>query len=169
MDSPFFYPSHVHFQSWVLDGMEFEAIRAPGFARQVLRGLVASSTAFGIFDRWFRCQFVNDALAKINRIPRQDHIGETVRTITGEVALKAEPALQAVFDTGRLISGFEITGKLPKRSAVGHWVATYFPIRDSRGKVNQVGVLGAEIASHVQSEATITGANQQLLDRLTLN
>ena len=117
--------------------------------------------------------FAADSLTKpsrqINRIPVQDHIGETVRRITGQVALKAEPALQAVFDTGRIISGFEITGKLPKRSDVGHWVATYFPIRDARRRVKQVGVLSAEIASHVQSEQTVTEVSRQLLEGLTLN
>jgi DNA-binding NarL/FixJ family response regulator len=138
----------------------FDAIRAPHFAGQVLSGLVASNIAFGIFDRWFRCQFVNEALAKINRIPVRDHIGETLRTIAGEVALKAEPILQAVFDTGKVISGFEITGKLQKRPEVGHWIATYFPIRDARGRIIQVGVLSAEIAA--------SGVNQ-LAERVTLN
>ena len=147
----------------------FDAIRAPRFAEQVLTGLVASSTAFGIFDRWFRCQFVNEALAKINRIPVQDHIGESLRKIAGGVALKAEPLLQAVFDTGKVISSVEITGKLPKRSDVAHWVATYFPIRDARGRVKLVGVLSAEIASHTQSDEPITGVSKQLVGRLTFN
>ena len=138
-------------------------------AGQVLAGLVASNIAFGIFDRRFRCRFVNSALARINRISVKDHIGQTIRTITGEVALKAEPVLQAVFDTGEVISDFEITGKLPKSSDVGHWVATYFPIRDARERVQHVGVFGAEIASHVQGEKTVTWANQHLLQRLALN
>jgi DNA-binding NarL/FixJ family response regulator len=149
--------------------MDVNVIRAPNFSGQVLRGLIASSIAFGIFDRQFRCRFVNEALAKINRIPVQDHIGETLRRIAGQVALKAEPVLQAVFDTGRIVSGFEVTGKLPKRPEVGHWIATYFPIRDARGRVKQVGVLSAEIASHVQSEETVTGVSRQLLEGLTLN
>jgi DNA-binding NarL/FixJ family response regulator len=147
----------------------FDAIRTPHFAEQVLTGLVASSICFSIFDRQFRCQFVNEALAKINRIPVADHIGEGLRKITGEVAKKAEPILQAVLDTGKIISGFEITGKLPKRPDVGHWIATYFPIRDARGKVKQVGVLGAEMASQVPSAETVTGVNKQLLEGLTLN
>src|ERR1700688_4003842 len=156
MDSPFL----------VLDVMEVDGIRAPHFSGQVLSGLVTSSIAFGVFDRWFRCRFVNEALARINRIPVQDHIGESLRNIAGEVALKAEPILQAVFDTGKVISGFEITGQLPKRSDVGHWIATYFPIRDARGRVKQVGVLSTEIASHTHSDETITGVNKQLLEGL---
>src|ERR1700688_642529 len=155
MDSPFL----------VLDVMEVDGIRAPHFSGQVLSGLVTSSIAFGVFDRWFRCRFVNEALARINRIPVQDHIGESLRNIAGEVALKAEPILQAVFDTGEVISGFEIAGKLPKRPDVGHWIETYFPIRDARGKVKQVGVIVVEIASHVQSEETVTGVSKELLER----
>jgi len=147
----------------------FDAVRVPHFAGQVLIGLIASDVNFAIFDRQLRFRFVNDALAKINRIPVQDHIGESLRKITGEVALKAEPALHAVFDTGKVISGFEITGKLPKGLDVGHWIATYFPIRDARGKVKQAGVLGAEIASPAQSEETVTRVDQELLQKLTLN
>jgi DNA-binding CsgD family transcriptional regulator len=147
----------------------FDVIRAPHFAGQVLSGLVTSSIAFGIFDRRFLCRFVNEALARINHIPVQDHIGESLRNIAGEVALKAEPILQGVFDTGKVISGFEITGKLAKRSDVGNWIATYFPIRDVRGRVKQVGVLSTEIALHTQSDETITGVNKQLLEGLTLN
>lgn len=147
----------------------FDAIRAPNFSGQVLRGLIASSVPFGIFDRQFRCRFVNKALAKINRIPVQDHIGESLRTITGEVALKAEQAIRAVFETGKIISGFKITGKLPNRPDVACWIATYFPIRDARGRVKQVGVLGAEIPLHARSEETVAGVNQQLLERLNLN
>jgi hypothetical protein len=77
--------------------------------------------------------------------------------------------LHAVFETGEVITGFEITAKLPKRSDVGHWIATYFPIRDARGRVEQVGVLGAEIVSPAHSEETVTNVNQQLLHKLTLN
>ena len=80
----------------------------------------------------------------------------------GDVALQAEPILQSVFDTGKVISGFEITGKLPKRRDVGHWIATYFPIRDAREKIIQVGVLSAEIASHSQP-ATLSDREREIV------
>jgi DNA-binding CsgD family transcriptional regulator len=149
--------------------MDFDATRAPHFAEQVLAGLVASSICLGVFDRRLRCRFVNEALANVNRIPVQDHIGESLRALTGKVSLKAEPVMRAVFETGKVISGFKIAGKLPRRSDVAYWVATYFPIRDCRGRVEQVGVLGAEIASQAQSDETVTGVNKQLLEGLSLN
>jgi len=105
----------------------------------------------------------------MNRIPAQDHIGEHVRQIAGEVALQSELAFDAVFDSGKVISGFEIIGRLPRRPDVGHWIETYVPIRDARGRVKQVGAIVVEIASHAQSEETVTGVNKQLLKGLTLN
>jgi hypothetical protein len=98
--------------------IEFDAIRAPNFSAQVLTGLIKSSIAFGVFDRWFRFRFVNDTLAKINRIPVRDHMGESIRNIAGDMALQAEPILQSVFDTGKVISGFEIT-KTPQEAGCG--------------------------------------------------
>lgn len=145
--------------------IEFDAIRAPNFSAQVVTGLIKSSIAFGVFDRWFRFRFVNDTLAKINRIPVRDHMGESIRNITGDMALQAEPILQSVFDTGKVISGFEITGKLPKRPDVGHWIATYFPIRHSRGRIVQVGVLSAEIVSH-SHPATLSEREREIVTSL---
>jgi DNA-binding NarL/FixJ family response regulator len=138
--------------------MDCDAIRTPNFSAQVLRGLITSSIAFSVFDERFRFHFVNDALAKINRVPVKDHLGESVRKIAGDLALKAEPILESIFGTGKVVSGFEITGKLPKRPDVAHWVATYFPIRNEKRRIIQVGVLSAEIVS-----------NGQLLERVSLN
>lgn len=149
--------------------MNFDAIRAPNFPGQVLTGLIRSSIALSVFDQRFRFRFVNDALAKINRVPVQDHIGENVRKIAGNLALKAEPILESIFDTGKVVSGFEITGKLPKRFDVGHWIATYFPIRNTKGRVIQVGVLSAEIVSHSQAKQAVSGGNQKLLEKVSLN
>src|SRR5258708_13271575 len=130
--------------------MDCDAIRTPNFSAQVLRGLITSSIAFSVFDERFRFHFVNDALAKINRVPVKDHLGESVRKIAGDLALKAEPILESIFDTGKVVSGFEITGNLPKRPHLAHWFPTYFPLRNEQGRIIQVGVLSAEILSDVQ-------------------
>jgi len=148
--------------------MDFDAIRTPNFPGQVLTGLVESNIAFSVFDQRLRFRFVNDALAKINRVPVQDHIGESVRKIAGDLALKAEPILESIFETGKVVSGFEISGKLPKRPDVGHWIATYFPIRNKRGRVIRVGVLSVEILSQHLLERVILNTQQLLLQLLRL-
>jgi DNA-binding CsgD family transcriptional regulator len=146
-----------------------DAIRAPNFSRQVLTGLVGSTIGFAICDRWFRYLFVNEALARMNRVPPQDHIGETIHSITGDAAVKIEPAIHAVFDKGKVVSAVEIIASLPKRPDAGHWTETYVPIRDARGRIKQVGIFVVEVDSHAQSEETAIGVNQQLLERAALN
>lgn len=148
---------------------DVDAIRVSDFSRQLLDGLVASSMGVATLDQWFRFQYVNEALATMNRIPAKDHLGEHVRKIAGEVALQSELAFHAVLESGKVISGFEIIGKLPKRPDVGHWKETYFPIRDARGNVKQVGVLVVEIGSHSQSKQAGSGGSKQLIERVSLN
>src|ERR1700675_3263390 len=111
--------------------MDSDAIQPPDFAGQVLNGLISSSVGFAIFDRWFRYQSINNALAVIHGVPVQDHFGESIRKMAGEVALTVEPALDSVFETGKVISSFEIVGSLPSRPGLGHWLDTCFPIRDA--------------------------------------
>lgn len=135
----------------------------------MLKSLLESNIGFAIFDRRFRFQFANEALAAMNRIPAQDHIGEHARKIAGEVALRVEPTFHAVFDTGRIISGLQIMGRLPKRSDVCHWTATWFPIRDPRERVKQVGTFVVEVSSYAQSGEVASGRNQRLLERVSLN
>lgn len=60
-------------------------------------------------------------------------------------------------------------GRLPKRSDVGHWTATLFPIRDSRERVKQVGAFVVEVNSYTQSGEVASGHNQRLFERLSLN
>lgn len=104
----------------------------------------------------------------MNRIPAIDHIGEHAQKIAGEVALRSELAFHAVFESGKVISWFEIIGKLPRRPEVGHWRETYFPIRDERGRVKQVGVFAIEVPSYAQSEDVASGGDQ-LLEKVSLN
>lgn len=145
--------------------MDIDALRVPDISGQVLASLIASNIGIAVFDQWLRYRFVNDALARINGIPVQDHIGESVRKIAGEV--KAEPAFRAVFSSGKVISGLEITGKLPKRSDVGHWIETYLPIRRAGEMVTYVAVLMIEVSFGTRKE--VKELDQQLLERLTLN
>jgi DNA-binding CsgD family transcriptional regulator len=105
----------------------------------------------------------------MNRVPPQDHLGETIHNITGDAALKIEPAIHAVFDKGKVVSAVEVIASLPKRPDAGHWTETYVPIRDARGRVKQVGIFVVEVDSHAQSEETVTGVNKELLERLALH
>lgn len=109
------------------------------FSRQVLDGLLDSNIGFAVFDNRFRYRFANEALAKLHRVPPEAHDGEGLRSIVGNAASKIEPALDVVFDTGKVLTCFELVSNVPTRPGLVHWTGTHFPIRDGRGKLKQVG------------------------------
>jgi DNA-binding CsgD family transcriptional regulator len=135
------------------------------FSRQVFKGLLTSNVGFGVLDRRFRYRLVNEALAAMHRIPAEAHLGETLRSMTGNGAVKIEPALGAIFDTGEVVSSAELIGSAPRRSEGVHWTGTHFPIRDGRGKIKEVGVIVVEVGSGIHNRSAI-GANKRLLQKL---
>jgi DNA-binding CsgD family transcriptional regulator len=138
------------------------------YSREVFAGLLTSNIGFAVFDRRFRYRLVNEALAAMHRVPAEAHSGESLRSITGIAAGKIEPALDAVFATGKALPNFELIDNVPTRPEGVHWTGTHFPIRDGRGKINEVGVFVVEIGSGVQ-DRTALSANKTLLQKLVLD
>jgi DNA-binding CsgD family transcriptional regulator len=143
-------------------------MRASDFSAEVFKGLLTSRIGFAVFDRKFRYRLVNEALAAMHRVPAEAHSGESLRSITGKAAGKIEPALDAVFATGKALPNFELIDNVPTRPEGVHWTGTHFPIRDGRGKVKEVGVFVTEVGSEVRNGAVVT-VNPQLLEKLVLN
>jgi DNA-binding CsgD family transcriptional regulator len=149
-------------------GQRRGSVQGAHFSRQVLQGLLTSNVGFAVFDHRFHYRLVNEALAAMHRVPAQAHAGESLRQITGAAALKIEPALDAVFATGKGVPSFELIGNIPKRPEAVHWTGTHFPIRDGRGKVKEVGVFVVDVGSAVQNRAD-NSATKNLLETLILN
>jgi DNA-binding CsgD family transcriptional regulator len=100
-----------------------------------------------ICDAELRYVNVNNALAVMNGVPAEAHIGRTVREVTGSVGSSIELMMGCVLFTGQSVLNLEVMGKLPTRNEVGYWIANYFPVHDSTGGVKQVGALVVEITS----------------------
>jgi DNA-binding CsgD family transcriptional regulator len=108
-----------------------------------------------ICDSQLRYVSVNNALAAMNGIPAEAHVGKTVREILGRVASTVELMLNSVLLTGQSLLNAEVMGELPTRNEEGHWIENYFPIHDSNGGVKQVGVLVVEITELRKLENSI--------------
>lgn len=138
-----------------------------GEPRELLSALFKSSTVgVAICDRQFRFRAVNDALASMNRIPAAALLGKTLHAVLGSAAAKVQPAFEHVFATGQPLSNFEVTAELPSRGAAGHWNASYFPIKDRAGQVQQVGAIVLELTKHNELEAALFRLTDKLA-RLT--
>jgi formate hydrogenlyase transcriptional activator len=126
---------------------------APGITldlKQLLgRFLSNSDVGLAIFDEQTRYLAVNDALAAINGIPAEAHLGKRVREVfTGqlnsEVLEQIERSVRHVLTTGETAS-FEICAQLATRTETGYFLNSYFPIKDNDGSAKQVGAIIAEI------------------------
>jgi PAS domain S-box-containing protein len=130
----------------------------------LLAALFNSSTVgVAICDRQLRFQAINDALASMNGIPAQEHLGKTIHAVLGSAATKIQPAFDHVFATGQPLSNVEVTAELPTRGTIGHWNESYFPIKDRAGEVREVGAVVLELTRSKELEASLLSLTDKLL------
>ena len=144
-------------------GRKLALPRALGEPHDLLSTLFQSSTVgVAIFDRQFRYRAVNDALAFMHGLPASAHLGKSLHAVLGSAAAKVQPAFEQVCATGRPLSNFEVTAELPSRGEIGHWNASYFPIKNDAGQVQQVGAIVLELTKRKEIEAALLHLTENL-------
>ena len=134
------------------------------YSEQLLTSFFGTSTVgLAICDRQIRFLAVNDTLAHMNGVPAGDHIGKTMREILGDFTDSIEPIFRRVFVTGEPVLNHVVSGTLPARGEVGHWIENYFPIRDDKGVIQQVGAVVVEITKQKELEQSLRALNQKLM------
>jgi formate hydrogenlyase transcriptional activator len=132
-----------------------ESIEAPG---QLLAAFFGSSTiGLCILDTELRFLAINKTLAEMNGISTEGHLGRTVREVLGDFARVVGPVMERVLATGQPLQSFEVSAMLPTRTELGHWIESYFPIRDATGRVKQLGVAVVEITEQRKLEQSLRG------------
>jgi transcriptional regulator with PAS, ATPase and Fis domain len=111
----------------------------------------ASAIGLALCDKQLRYQAINSALAAMNGVPAKTHLGNSVYDILGDVAAEVEPLLRRVFVTGQAVL-HDLRATLPTRTKPGYWIRDYFPIKDSEGRVQQVGTLIVEVTAQRKLE-----------------
>ena len=112
----------------------------------------ASAIGLALCDKQLRYQAINSALAAMNGIPANAHLGNSMRDILGDVAAEVEPPLRRVFVTGQAVLLHDLRATLPTRTKPGCWLRDYFPIKDAGGTVQQVGSLVVEVTAQRKLE-----------------
>jgi PAS domain S-box-containing protein len=128
---------------------------AYGAAGPLLPTLFASSVVgVAVLDGRMRFRAINETLAIMNGMPAARHVGRKLRYVLGSAATKVEGATKQVLQTGEPIS-LELTAELPLRAGVGHWVESYFPMRDVDGRVAHVAAVVLEITEKKNLERSL--------------
>jgi len=131
--------------------------------QQLLAAFFNSSTVgLAILDRQLRFQAANGALAKMSGVPAGAHLGKTAQQIFGDLE-PLEVTLQHVLATTRPALDVDLSGRLPKRAEVGHWIGNFFPIKDGSGKVKQIGTIVVEVTNQKKLEKSLHSLTARLL------
>ena len=123
----------------------------------------ASSLGLAVLDDQLRFRAVNRALASMNGVAPNAHLGKTIRAVLGKGAIGLEDPFKHVFSTGREVSNLEVSAKLSKRTDVGYWVENYVPIRDATGTVKQVCAIVVEITEQKKLQQLLRDVTERLI------
>lgn len=123
--------------------------------------LDAPNVGFAVCDEDLRYIFINDDLARMNGLPAEAHLDKTIQDILGDAARNIIPIYRRVFSTGEAVD-FELTAKLPTRNEPGYWTNKFFPIKDERGRVKQVGVVVIEVTDQKKLQEKAAHRAQRL-------
>ncbi len=131
---------------------DLEEAESAGAAFAALVEALQSSAPVGLacLDRNFRFVRVNDALAEMNRLPVEDHIGLTAGQVIPEFWPQLELPCRRVLDTGESIVNHMVSCN-GSTSRAGHWMNSIYPIR-SNGAVIGLGVLVVDVSERFAAE-----------------
>jgi DNA-binding CsgD family transcriptional regulator len=125
------------------------------FSRRLLEILNGSRIGMAIYDKGFRYVGVNSAIAVMNGVPREEHVGQTAPEVIGRTSRIIEPRIERVFVTGQPVHHHEFSAKLPMRSGIGYWIQDYFPISEEGTRVSHVGIFVTEVTEQRRLEVMI--------------
>lgn len=134
---------------------EREARRSAEDANALLDTIIVTAPeGFALFDRDLRYVRVNEALARINGVPAEDHIGRTLQEIVPDVPAEGhiEP-LRRVLETGEPVDDIEVTGTTAADPGTRRtWLLSFYPVRDAAGEIQWLGTFVNDITARKRAE-----------------
>jgi PAS domain S-box-containing protein len=129
----------------------------------LLDHLFASSpVGLGVWDRNLRYVRVNEALARINGVPADEHIGRTLSEVVPGIAEQFESIYREVLETGEPRVQYEASAESPSTPGhERHWLTSYYPVKTRGGEVVGVGAVIMEITDRYRAEAALRESEQR--------
>jgi len=124
----------------------------------------AAPVGLAFMDTKFHYVRVNDALAEINGLSADEHLGRSLRDVLGdELAHTIEPYHRHVLETGEPILDLAVEGRLAATpDDTRNWLVSYYPVRDATDAVIGVGVVITDVTEREQARAAAEAAGARL-------
>jgi PAS domain S-box-containing protein len=156
------------------DGGELVAVGITAFdvtERDEERGLLdalfeRAPIGLGFWDRDLRYRRLNAALAEMNGLPVDAHLGRTVAEVLPGLPADVMDSMRMVVEEGRPLLGTVARGETPAAPGVTRtWRVSYYPVQDRRGEVSGVGIVCEEI-TEVEALRSELAVERSLLDEV---
>ena len=135
----------------------------------LLEALNGSKIGMAIYDEGFHYVGVNSAIAAMNGVPQEKHLGQTAPDVIGRSSRIIQPKIDRVFMTGQPVYHHEFSAKLPMRTGIGYWVQDYFPISDGGNGVSHVGIFAVEVTEQRRLEVMIRHLRRSIASGVTID
>jgi len=98
-----------------------------------------------IMDTNLRYVQIDEALARLNGLPVEEHLGKTVREVVPQLAPVVEPIMRHIITTGEPALNIELEREVATDPGVWHHrLVSFIPILDNEGKPCGIGALVIE-------------------------
>ena len=120
----------------------------------------------GMLDRDLKFVRVNDALADMNGVALQKHIGQFVFDIVPDLQGQAEKLLRGVLNSGEPVRDIEFRGETQRaKGEQRDWLEQLYPLRDSMGEIVGIGIICEDITERKSTEQHIRTLLSELAHR----
>lgn len=133
-----------------------EALRQSEQLAQLESVYQAAPLGLCLLDREFRYLRVNEALATLNGVPVEKHLGRTVREVVPHLADRTEAMCRQVLATGQPVLNVELTGQTAAQPDLARtWATSWSPVKVAHGRVIAINVIVQEVTEHKRAEQAL--------------
>src|SRR3954447_11965629 len=120
-------------------------------ARALLDTLIEQAPiGVAFFDREGRYVRVNDALAELNGVPADEHLGRRVEEVIPEIAAETRAHIEEAVSGGAPVADLEVARPQPD-GTLKHYLVSYYPVRLRGGEPLGVGVTVLDLTGRVRA------------------
>lgn len=116
--------------------------------------MTSAPVGLAFFDTEMRYVKINRALAEINGLAPEAHIGRRISDVLPDLGMQITDVLHQVLATNQPVIDLEVTGATPSRPEEQRtWLSSWYPLQGTAGKPVGVGLVVLDITDRKREEA----------------